>query len=238
MKDKQSELLSELRSFYDSKYYRLIRPGTSVSRHLRRLARKIEIKEKQQVLDVACGTGSWLFACKELGAATFGVDLSEKAIAACKTIMPEGEFHSTSAEKLPFGDKRFDVVTCLGALEHFVDPHRALVEMTRVAKNDAKILLLVPNADFLTRRLGLFSGTHQTDAKEEVRTLDEWHKLFEGTGLEVERRWSDLHVLSWSWISANGLGSIPFRAAQALALTLWPLNWQYQVYHLCRVRKP
>jgi 2-polyprenyl-3-methyl-5-hydroxy-6-metoxy-1,4-benzoquinol methylase len=238
MNDKQNERLSELRSFYDSKYYRQIRPSTSVPRYLRRLAYKLGIKENLQVLDVACGTGSWLLACQERGAATSGVDLSEKAIAACKAIMPAGEFHSTSAEKLPFGDKRFDVVTCLGALEHFVDPHSALMEMARVAKNDAYLLLLVPNADFLTRRLGLFSGTHQTDAKEEVRTLDEWQELFEGAGLQIITRWSDLHVLCWSWISANGLASIPLRALQALTLTIWPLNWQYQVYHLCRIRKP
>jgi ubiquinone/menaquinone biosynthesis C-methylase UbiE len=238
MKNKHTERLSELRTFYDSKYYSQVRPITSVSPHLRRLANKIGIKENQQVLDVACGTGNWLLACKELGAVTYGVDLSEKAIAACKEVMSVGEFHSTSAEELPFGNKIFDVVTCLGALEHFVDPHKALLEMVRVAKDDAKFLLLVPNADFLTRRLGLFSGTHQTDVKEEVRTLDEWQKLFEEAGFEVERRWPDLHVLSWSWISANGLSSIPLRAAQALALTIWPLKWQYQVYHLCRARKP
>ena len=129
----------------------------------------------QQVLDVACGVGNWLLACKQLGASTSGVDLSERAIAACKSVMPEGDFYAGPAESLPFEDERFDVVTCLGSLEHFVDPGNALKEMLRVAKDNATFLLLVPNADFLTRRLGFFTGTDQVDAKEEVRTLDEWN---------------------------------------------------------------
>ena len=52
-------------------------------------------------------------------------------------------------------------------------------------------------------------------------------------GLKVERRWRDLHVLSWDWITMRGLRRVPIRATQALALSVWPLRWQYQVYHLC-----
>ncbi|WP_419606088.1 class I SAM-dependent methyltransferase, partial [Thiolapillus sp.] len=168
------------------------------------MARRIGVRKNQQVLDVACGTGEWLLACKELGAFTNGVDLSERAISACKTSLGEGEYFSMPAEVLPFEDARFDVVTCLGSLEHFIDPVKALKEMVRVAKTDAIFLLLVPNADFLTRRLGLFGGTYQTDAKEEVRPLSEWKSLFEEAGLDVTERWRDLHVLSWSWISSGG----------------------------------
>lgn len=234
--DNETERLAEMRSFYDSVYYRSAKPSAAASRHLRRLAHKIGVQANHQVLDVACGVGEWLLACKELGAATNGVDLSEKAITVCKKVFPQGEFYSTPAESLSFEDNRFDVVTCLGSLEHFIDPCKALKEMVRVAKDDAIFLLLVLNADFLTRRLGLFSGTNQVDAKEDVRTLCEWKRLFDESGLIVKERWRDLHVLSWPWISLSGWGSVPARAFQALALMVWPLKWQYQVYHLCSVR--
>ncbi len=234
--DKETERLAEMRSFYDSVYYRSPKIGATPSRHLRRLAVKIGIGENQQVLDVACGLGEWLLACEERGAAVHGVDLSEKAIAACKETLRQGEFYSTPAESLPFEDGRFDVVTCLGSLEHFVDPAKALREMVRVAKNDATFLLLVPNADFLTRRLGLYLGTYQVDAKEDVRSLSEWRRLFHECGLTVEERWRDLHVLSWAWISSGRWYTVPVRVAQALALVVWPLKWQYQVYHRCRAR--
>ena len=233
MENKESEQLEEIRSFYDSVYYRSEKPDVTVSHHLRRLAKKIGVQKDQQVLDVACGAGNWLLACKELDASTSVVDLSEKAIAVCNSILSEGEFYSTPAESLPFDDNRFDVVTCLGSLEHFVDPGKALNEMVRVAKNNATFVLLVPNADFLTRRIGLFSGTSQVDAKEHVRTLGEWNSLFNDSGLTVNDMWKDLHILSWSWISSGRWYSIPVRAAQALALTVWPLKWQYQVYFQC-----
>jgi hypothetical protein len=107
--------------------------------------------------------------------------------------------------------------------------------MVRVAKPDAQIVILVPNLDFLTRKLGIFGGTYQTDAKEEVRTLDEWGKIFVQAGLRVESRWKDLHVLSWSWITKGRKLMWPARALQALLLTVWPLRWQYQVFHKCSI---
>ena len=93
-------------------------------------------------------------------------------------------------------------------------------------------MILVPNKDFLTRRLGLYAGTRQVDAKEVVRTLEEWRALFEQAGLKVEARWKDLHVLSWRWISLGRWYRVPLRFAQAIMLAVWPLRWQYQVYHL------
>lgn len=223
----------KIQQFYDTVYYKDVTTEVNVSKHLRRLATKIGIHSDQHILDVACGTGAWLLATQERGAKPVGIDLSSKAIEICAKNMPNGKFHVGSAETLPFADNQFDIVSCLGSLEHFLEPKVALGEMVRVAKKEAIFLLLVPNADFLTRRLGFYHGTHQVDAKEEVRTLQEWQELFEATGLQVKERWKDLHVLSWSWITARRWYYMPFRAAQAVALATWPLSWQYQVYHLC-----
>jgi SAM-dependent methyltransferase len=235
--NKQPNELRGIRSFYDSIYYRSAGPYAKPSRHLLRLAARLEIGPHQRVLDVGCGTGQWLKAASEFGAVPCGIDLSEKAIGVCRSMMPGGTFHAQAAETLPFDDRQFDMVSCLGALEHFVDARSALNEMIRVAKADGRFLFLVPNADFLTRRLGLYSGTHQADVKEEVLTLDEWAQLFRDCGLEVRDRWRDLHVLSWPWISSRGPLWILLRAAQAAVLAIWPLKWQYQVYHLCALRK-
>lgn len=228
---------NEIRKYYNSIYYKDATTKLRRSRHYARLASKINIQAGQNVLDVACGNGKWLVAVKERGGVPAGIDLSEKVIDICKSIFPDGELYTGTAEALPFEDKRFHFVTCLGALEHFIDPQKALQEMLRTAREDAFFLILVPNKDFLTRKLRLFSGTGQSDIREEVRTLQGWQILFESAGLEVIKRWKDLHVLSWSWINANQWYHVPLRAAQALALIVWPLAWQYQVYHLCRKRK-
>ena len=127
-------------------------------------------------------------------------------------------------------------MTCLGSLEHFIEPENALREMMRVAKPDARFLLLVPNAGFLPRKLGLYGGTHQVKVREVVRSLHEWNALFERAGLIIETRWRDLHVLSLEWIGLHGWKEWFPRCMQALMLPLWPMRWQYQVYHLCRRR--
>ena len=227
---------NEIRKFYNSIYYKDAAAKSPRLKHYTRLGSKINIQAGQNVLDVACGTGNWLVSVKDRGGIPAGIDLSEKAIAICKSNISDGKFYVGSAEALPFEDNRFEVITCLGALEHFIDPVQALQEMIRTARDDAAFLLLVPNKDFLTRKLGFFSGTGQREAREEVRTLSEWQDLFETAGLEVIKRWKDLHVLNWSWISAKKWYHVPLRVAQALALVVWPLAWQYQVYYLCRKR--
>ncbi len=134
---------NKIKSFYDTVYYQNASSNVVVTGHLRRLAKKIGISQGQQILDVACGTGGWLLAAKEMGGSPNGVDLSSKAIEICKKNMPEGTFYSSPAESLPFENEQFDVVTCLGSLEHFLDPVAALKEMVRVSKKHAKFILLV-----------------------------------------------------------------------------------------------
>ena len=58
--------------------------------------------------------------------------------------------------------------------------------------------------------------------------------MLNSSGLAVKERWKDLHVLDKQWIFRAPWLQMPLRLLQALALTVWPLNWQYQVYHLCQ----
>lgn len=233
-----SNSFDDVSKFYDEVYYDKIDiSNLSISKHTRNLAKRF-ISPGMQVLDVACGTGEFLFASTQFGGLPSGIDISEKATAVCRKLMPDGDFFTGPAEKLPFDNDRFDVVTCLGSLEHFLEQNRALKEMLRVAKPGAVIIILVPNADFLTRKLGLFGGTGQTRIKEDVKTLDEWQKLFNEAGMDVTERWKDLHVLSRKWIFMRGVLQSPVRLLQAVCLMLWPLKWQYQVYHLCKPSDP
>lgn len=233
--DKSTEI-DTIRHFYNNVYYADSHDSAEEYRaHYERLFRKLDIRQGNKVLDVACGTGDWLQTCDRNGCEVSGVDLSDKAIAICRSRLPKGKFHAQPAETLPFPDRQFDVVSCLGSLEHFVDPIGCLLEMRRVAKTDATYILLVPNSGFLTRRLGLFGGTEQVDAKEVVRSLEEWASIFRSAGLNVTHRWKDLHITHPDWIMRGHPAGWPLRLAQALLLPIWPLDWQYQVYHRCIV---
>ena len=225
-----------VRDYYDGVYHKYADVEARIPNHYRRLAKRFVPWWGKRLLDVGCGTGLWLRAVAELGAVTAGNDISQAAIDICKRSLPQAQLHCGPAEHLPFADRQFDFVSCLGALEHFLNPDAALREMSRVAKAEAGFLFLVPNADFLPRRWGLYSGTQQVAVHEQVRKLAEWQELFESAGFRIEARWKDLHVLTPSWIVNGSWYSWPLRAAQALALPCWPLCWQYQVYHQCRLR--
>lgn len=231
----ENEEFAPIREFYDNEYYAGSPRQGRLPWHCRRVAARLGSLRGKNVLDVACGTGEWLRHFRERGALVAGIDLSEKAIEVCRAALPGGEFHCGPAESLPFPDARFDVVTCMGSLEHFLDKPAALAEMKRVAAPGATIVLLVPNAGFLTRRLGLYRGTQQQKAREDVLSLAAWRLMFRSAGLSVTARWRDLHPLTPGWIARGSVWGWPIRAVQALALTIWPVAWQYQVYHCCRV---
>lgn len=221
--------------FYNNHYYAGQKSGPP-DKHLYRLSSRLHVTQGQRVLDIACGTGEWLQVCSERGAEVFGVDISSKAIDLCELVMPHGDFRCQPAEILPYENQSFDLVTCLGSLEHFLDQENAINEMARVAKNNAKIVILVPNSGFFTYRLGLFSGTQQKTVKETIRSLKEWETMINDNGLIIEKRWRDLHILSMRWIYRKPFYLIPARVLQAIALPFWPLAWQYQVFHLCSRR--
>jgi ubiquinone/menaquinone biosynthesis C-methylase UbiE len=227
----------KIAEFYDRTYYAnaAVPPATGHDRHLVDLASRMGVTPGMQVLDVACGTGEWLHVLADRGCVPHGTDISGKAIDVCRLRMPGGDFHTGAAETLPYPDDTFDLVTCLGSLEHFLDQPGALREMQRVSRPRARLLILVPNAGFPPYRLGLYRGTHQVAARETVRSLDEWEGMFSAAGLVVERKWKDLHVLNGRWLFRAPWSMVPLRLVQAAMLPLWPLSWQYQVYHRCRL---
>lgn len=188
------------------------------------------------VLDIACGTGEWLRLLNQKHCQISGIDISSTAIEICQRDIPNGDFRVGVAEKLPYKDQSFELVTCMGSLEHFLDQPKALAEMVRVAKRRAEILILVPNAGFPLYRFGLYRGTQQTHIRETVRPLAEWSEMMEAAGMKVLEQYKDLHILSSDWILRNGLAWIPARLVVALLLLIWPLGWQYQVYFRCRLK--
>jgi len=100
-----------------------------------------------KILDVGMGTGGNLLEFSKLGQA-FGIDVSEKAIEFCRKRNIKYICQSP-AEKLPFKDKTFDIITCLDVLEHVPEPVETLLELRRVIKDNGKIIITVPTFKIL-----------------------------------------------------------------------------------------
>lgn len=94
------------------------------------------------ILDVGCGTGANLEMLAQFGDAE-GVDVSEDALAFCRA---RGLTRVTlgAAERLPYADASFDLVTALDVVEHLDDDATGLREMRRVLRPGGRALLFVP----------------------------------------------------------------------------------------------
>jgi len=94
------------------------------------------------ILDAGSGTGGNLLVFSRLGQ-TFGIDIAQQAIEFCMK-RKLANISQCPVEKIKYGDKTFDIITCLDLLEHVPNAVDALGELKRVLKDGGKIIITVP----------------------------------------------------------------------------------------------
>ena len=91
-----------------------------------------EIRTGSRVLDVGCGSGEFLRTLGERGAVAAGIDPAPGMVARARTLAPLADIKIGEAERLPWPDATFDVVTAINALQFADDTINALTEFARV----------------------------------------------------------------------------------------------------------
>src|SRR5215471_6391526 len=118
------------------------------------MGKRLSLDGVQDVLDVGSGVGHWgqlLANVIPTSARVQGVDRDplwvEKAAAraAAHGLADRFTYQVAVAEKLPFADASFDLVTCQTVLIHTPDPGAVVDEMVRVARPSGLILAAEPN---------------------------------------------------------------------------------------------
>lgn len=109
----------------------------------------------QSVLDVGCGNGWVLSQYARHGARCTGVDLTRRAVAASRARFGlqglAGRFARASAERLPFADASFDLVTSLGVIHHTPRTEQAAAELLRVTRPGGSVLVALYYRNLLLR---------------------------------------------------------------------------------------
>lgn len=105
------------------------------------VAKAVDPKSGQSVLDMAAGTGSSTVAFARPGVRLVAGDFSEGMLAEGRKRHPEIEFVFADATKLPFKAKEFDATTISFGLRNVVDVEAALSEMFRVTKPGGRIVI-------------------------------------------------------------------------------------------------
>ncbi len=105
------------------------------------VAKAVDPRSGQSILDMAAGTGSSTVAFARPGVRLVAGDFSEGMLAEGRKRHPEIEFVFADATKLPFKAKEFDATTISFGLRNVVDVEAALNEMFRVTKPGGRIVI-------------------------------------------------------------------------------------------------
>ena len=101
------------------------------------------IKKTGTHLDIGCGTGEFLNACKNAGFITKGIEPSE--IAKKQAINNHGLNISGNTDLSVQNEKEFDSISMWHVLEHIPDLNETIKQLDRILKPDGKIIIAVPN---------------------------------------------------------------------------------------------
>jgi SAM-dependent methyltransferase len=104
---------------------------------------RLGIAAGQRVLEVGCGSGVFLRAAADRGAAVAGVDSSERLVERARARVPEADVRVGDLQALPYADDMFDVVAGFNAFFFAADMVAALREAGRVGKPGAAVVVQV-----------------------------------------------------------------------------------------------
>lgn len=113
------------------------------------MAEALALRPEDELLEVACGSGVFLAEHARQVGYVAGLDLSQIQVDLARRRLAEridagtAEIVRGDVAQLPWPDGRFGVVTCMGSMEAFPEPPRALAEMHRVLRAGGRAVLAV-----------------------------------------------------------------------------------------------
>jgi SAM-dependent methyltransferase len=139
--------------------------------------------DSSHVLDVGCGEGRFMRMLRERGATCAGIDPTPGMVAAARE-RASGDVVRAMAEKIPFGDGRFDLVVSYVTLVDIPGYREAIREMARVLSPGGH--LIVANLSFVTASEGWARGEDGKRLYHRVdRYVEEWSRVFEWSGISI-----------------------------------------------------
>lgn len=106
----------------------------------RAFAQVLDVRQEDELLDVACGWGEFLVTHAAGARRVSGVDLAPAKVALARERLADrieagtAEIVVADAARLPWPDASFTAVTCIDAFPFFPDPQAVLAEFFRVLR--------------------------------------------------------------------------------------------------------
>lgn len=102
-----------------------------------------KIKKEGSHLDIGCGTGEFLNACKKNGYKTYGIEPSE--MARKQAVKNYNLSISKDTDLAQYNDAEFDTISMWHVLEHVESLNETILHLKRILKPKGKLLIAVPN---------------------------------------------------------------------------------------------
>lgn len=118
----------------------------------------LEQARGSSLLDMPCGDGALTSMLAPSFSRVVGVDASSKHLELARKALPDVEFHEALIEDFETPE-RFSTITMLNILEHVIDPIGVLKKAASLLDDDGVLLVHVPNAYAVNRRLAVLMGT-------------------------------------------------------------------------------
>jgi SAM-dependent methyltransferase len=183
-------------------------------------------------LDVSCGEGHLLkWASNLRGINIWGVDISSIALEITHKNVPGAKLSCCDGAALPFPSNTFDYITNLGSLEHYINLHWGVRELSRVLKPNGRIGVFVPNsyyvADIIWHVWRTGYGPSHRQVMERFSTIGEWKDILTNGGIRVLRTYAynyrfPASLSDWQWYWKR-----PTRFLHLLIAPLVPFNLSY-----------
>lgn len=148
-------------------------------------------RKSGKLLEIGCGMGDVL-ARLEDDFETYGIDVSEYAIAEAATHTPKSKLRVATAEQLNNLGGPFDVIAAFHVVEHLEDPFAVLKLCARNTTPGGLLIFATPNTDApFAKKKGerWFANTDPTHIS--LKSADEWLDLVKRAGYRVRRSFSD-----------------------------------------------
>lgn len=180
--------LAGVRSAYNAVYARTEYGDREVL--YARIFRLLKLQPGDRLCDVACGAGNWLEYCASRGVEVEGCELSDEALGRARRRVPDARLWLADGAALPLADDSRAILTCLGSLEHFLDPAAGARELARVLAPGGRAVIMLPNAYYsgdLWRVLRTGYGPNHHQVIDRFASCHEWRDLLTEAGLRPTR---------------------------------------------------
>ncbi len=157
-----------------------------------RLARFLEPRGDERVLDVGTGTGALAFALAPLVREVVAVDPVPELLAEARRraeAFPNVTFVRSDGTRLPFGEGEFDLAATLRTLHHVPRPELIVAELARVTRLGGRILIvdqIAPADPLLAVELDRFERARDPSHTRLLPDVD-IRALLEANGLVLRR---------------------------------------------------